>query len=421
MATPQTTPRLVHPLEPFVDALPIPPVLSGHGVLRVAMRAARHRFHRDLPPSTVWTYGGVLPGPTIEARQGRPLQVEWANELDGPFPVLSTRAPQAADSDGVPVQCRPGLSGGNPDPAVAGLRPWTVVHLHGGLTEATSDGWAENMMAAGQRTTDTYAMAQRATLLWYHDHAMGATQFNVYAGLAGLWLIRDDREDELGLPQGVPHELPLLLQDRNFNLDAGGRLTGELVHKTDVETMESFGPFTTVNGAVWPRVDVTAGTYRLRVLNGSNARAFRLVWLVGDRPADGIVTQIGGDHGLLAAPVAPPDEGLVLTCAERADLLVDFGRFPPGTEVTLVNTANAPFDGTPFPPADAARAADPANLLPFPEVLRFVVTAGEPLHFPPPPELARDLPAPTAAGWRRTTSPAGSPWWSRSRTTPRAC
>jgi FtsP/CotA-like multicopper oxidase with cupredoxin domain len=384
--------RLPFPLEPFVDPLPVPSVLRPQedGRLRVAMRAARHRFHRDLPPSLVWTYAGSLPGPTIEVRRGSPVQVEWVNELDGPFPVLSTEAPRAAGSDGVPVQCRPGLSGGVPKPSVAGLRPWTVVHLHGGLTEATSDGWTENMMAAGQGTTSAYGLEQRATLLWYHDHAMGVTQYNVYAGLAGLWLIRDERERELGLAQGAPHELPLLLQDRNFNTDGGGSLTGELVHKTDVETMECFGPFTTVNGTVWPLLEVAAGTYRLRVLNGSNARTFRLVWLVDDRPAN-IVDQIGSDHGLLLAPVDPPADGLVLAPAERADLLVDFSGFRPGTEVTLVNTAGAPFDGSPFPAEDAADAADPGVLLPFPEVMRFVVVPGDPPRFAPPRQLASDF------------------------------
>jgi FtsP/CotA-like multicopper oxidase with cupredoxin domain len=87
-------------------------------------------------------------------------------------------------------------------------------------------------------------MDQRATLLWYHDHAMGVTRFTLYAGLAGLWIIRDERERELGLPEGPPFEVPLLLQDRNFGADSRGRLTGELVHKTDPGTMEAFAPFT---------------------------------------------------------------------------------------------------------------------------------------------------------------------------------
>jgi FtsP/CotA-like multicopper oxidase with cupredoxin domain len=85
-------------------------------------------------------------------------------------------------------------------------------------------------------------MDQRAALIWYHDHVMGVTRFDVYAGLAGLWIIRDRRERELGLPEGPPFEVPLLIQDRNFGLDESGRLTGQLVHKTDPEVMEAFPP-----------------------------------------------------------------------------------------------------------------------------------------------------------------------------------
>jgi hypothetical protein len=85
-------------------------------------------------------------------------------------------------------------------------------------------------------------MGQRAALLWYHDHVMGVTRFGVYAGLAGLWIIRDQRERELGLPEGPPFEVPLLIQDRNFGLDDSGRLTGQLIHKTDPGVMEAFPP-----------------------------------------------------------------------------------------------------------------------------------------------------------------------------------
>ena len=90
-------------------------------------------------------------------------------------------------------------------------------------------------------------MDQRGALLWYHDHVMGVTRFGVYAGMAGLWIVRDERERELGLPEGPPLEVPLLIQDRNFDLDRQGRLTGRLVHKTDPEVMEAFAPFTIVN------------------------------------------------------------------------------------------------------------------------------------------------------------------------------
>ncbi len=388
------------PLMPFVDALPLPPrrLADEHqGWLRVHIRAASHRFHRDLPQSRVWTYDGSVPGPTIEAERGHPVRVEWRNELAGTLPVTVTLAPTETDGDGVPVQCLPGLSGGVPDADAASLPGLSVVHLHGGLTAAPYDGWAENIFAPGQHAVADYAMGQRAALLWYHDHVMSVTRFTVYAGLAGLWIVRDQQERDLGLPQGPPFEVPLLLQDRNFGQDLQGRLTGELVHKTDPGTMEAFAPFTTVNGKVWPILDVQPTTYRLRVINGSNARTFRLVLLGDGGPQLDRIAQIGTDGGLLRAPVAVPPQGLVLSSAERADLLIDFSDLAPGSQLTLVNTASAPFKGTPFPAERARQAANLEGLLAYPDVMRFRVVPGpSPRRLATPGQLATDAAPPTA-------------------------
>jgi spore coat protein A len=225
---------------------------------------------------------------------------------------------------------------------------------------------------------------------------MGITKYDVYAGLAGLWIIRDERERELGLPEGPPFELPLLIQDRNFDVDHEGRLTGQLVHKTDPDVMEAFAPFTTVNGKVWPVLDVEPATYRFRVLNGSNARTYRLVLFGDDTPELGRVTQIGTDHGLLRAPVSMPPEGLVLASAERADVLVDFSDLEPGSELTLLNTAAAPFDGSPYPAADASDAANLDGLLPYPQVMRLRVTQGPVARRAIPRELATDYLTPSS-------------------------
>jgi spore coat protein A len=268
------------------------------------------------------------------------------------------------------------------------------VHLHGGLTPASYDGWAENLFAPGQHAVFHYPMDQRAALLWYHDHVMGVTRFGVYAGLAGLWIIRDQRERELGLPEGPPFEVPLLIQDRNFGLDEDGRLTGQLVHKTDPEVMEAFPPFTVVNGKVWPLLEVHAATYRFRVLNGSNARTYRLVLVHDGEPELHRITQIGTDHGLVRTPARVPPDGLVLASAERADLLVDFSDLKPGSELTLLNTAAAPFGGAPFPAADAEKAADLDGLLPHPQVMRFRVIPGKTTRRPAPRQLATDFRAP---------------------------
>ncbi|HYT11895.1 MAG TPA: multicopper oxidase family protein [Candidatus Nitrosopolaris sp.] len=361
------------PLTPFVDVLPLPPrrVIKEPARLAVRLQTANHRFHRDLPASRVWAYDGHLPGPTIEVDRGVRVEVQWENRLSGTLPVVVTRASVHA-TNGVPVQCLPGRSGGAPDPNAAALSGYAVVHLHGAVTQATSDGWTENLIAPGQQTIDTYPNHQRATLLWYHDHVMGITRFNLFAGLAGLWIVRDARERELELPEGPPYEIPLLLADRNFDTASSGALTGELLHKTDPDVMECFSPFTTVNGVIWPRVDVEPTTYRFRMLNGSNARTYRLVLSRDGRPDHERIRQIGTDGGLLAAPVRIPAQGLVLASAERADLLIDFSDLAPGAELTLWNNAAAPFNGAYADPSTAG-AADLDGLLPYPEVLRFGV------------------------------------------------
>ena len=383
--------RLTHPLTPFVDKLPIPPrrIVSEPTRLVVRLETATHRFHRDLPPSRVWAYDGSLPGPTIEVPRGVALEVLWENHLSGPLPVIVTVAPEYA-VDGVPAQCLPGRSRGLPNAAAAALTGFSVVHLHGAMTHASSDGWAENLAAPGQSTLDAYPNDQRAAMLWYHDHVMGVTRFSVYAGLAGLWIVRDERERELELPEGPPYELPLLLTDRNFDTNEGGSLTGDLLHKTDPEVMECFSPFTAVNGTVWPYLDVEPTTYRFRLLNGSNARTYCLVLTRDGEPDHGRITQIGTEGGLLLAPVSIPAQGLVLASAERADLLVDFSDLAPGTELTLWNTATAPFDGTVVDPAAAGRV-DLDGLLPFPEVLRIRVKEGRRSRHSVPQVLATDF------------------------------
>ena len=387
------TPTLVTPLAPFVDALPLPQrlIAKDHDdSLVVRMRTGEHKFHRDMPSSKVWAYEGMAPGPTIEAERGRPVTVEWRNELAGPLPLVVTKAPAHADAEGVPVQCVPGLSGGTADRSTAALSGQAVVHLHGGLTPAVYDGWAENLLAPGQTAVFHYPMDQRAALLWYHDHVMGITRFDVYAGLAGLWIVRDMVERELGLPEGPPFEVPLLIQDRNFDVDEHGRLSGRLVHKTDPDVMEAFAPFTVVNGKVWPALDVQPAVHRLRGLNGSNARTYRLVLVRNGRPDLDRVTQIGTDHGLLRAPTRLPSDGLTLASAERADLVVDFSDLAPGTVLTLFNTAKAPFDGSRFNAARAETAADLDGLLPHPEVMRFRVVPGPARRRVFPAALATD-------------------------------
>ena len=391
------TARASATLAAFVDSVPLPRrILASelNGSVTIRLRAGTHRFHRDLPPSTIWGYEGTVPGPTVETERGQPVTVEWRNELESPMPVVVTVAPRP-DVDGVPVQTVPGLSGGPPDMHVAGLQGYAVVHVHGALAPASYDGWAENLIAPGQTAVFHYPNDQRAALLWYHDHVMGITRFDIYAGLAGLWIVRDQRERELGLPEGPPFEIPLLIQDRNFDLDDTGRFSGRLLHKTDPEVMEAFPPFTIVNGKIWPVLDVQPAVYRFRVINGSNARTYRLVLVRDGKPELERIRQIGTDHGLLRAPVRLPSDGLVLASAERADLLVDFSDLDAGIELTLLNTAGAPFDGAPYAATEAENAGDPNTLLPYPNVMRFRVVAGRAARLSIPPVLADDYSPPT--------------------------
>lgn len=364
-------------LTKFRDHLAFPPVLPPYAVgedgtryYRVEMRPASARFHSELPAVTVWGYEGLYPGPTIEARSGRPVVVEWANGLPCPHPVAEFIG---VHPEGQTSQNDPGRGGAStpmPDPPTP---VWTVVHLHGGRTPPTGDGWPDDAFFGGQSDTYTYPNRQRAALLWYHDHAMGITRLNVYAGLAGLYVLRDDEEDALGLPAG-DYELPLLLQDRNLDTDADGRLTGELLYKLDQENGEFFGPFNLVNGMIWPHLEVEPRQYRLRIVNGSNARFYRLKLRVEDsgESRTDLFRQIGTDGGLLPRPVDVPPEGLLLAPAERADVIVDFRDFA-GRNLVLVNDAPAP-----FPSGGDLR-------LPHLEVMQFRVVracAGDPFFLP---------------------------------------
>ncbi|KNB50568.1 multicopper oxidase family protein [Streptomyces caatingaensis] len=365
---------------PHLDPLFVPPVLrpgeQGVGTeLEIQLREALKTVHSELPPTLVWCYEGQFPGPTIEVRRGRRIRVAWTNGIAGRMPVTAVEVPFVPGTGAVQATTRPGREGATPVRAVAGLPAWTVTHVHGAVTGGGNDGWTENAVPYRDTQLAEYPNAHRATAWWYHDHAMNITRWNVFAGLAGMYLVRDDEEDALGLPSG-PYEIPLIVADRNFDTDEHGRLTGDLLHKTldqgpDPETGRHVtfpftGPYTLVNGVLWPHLDVEPRWYRFRLLNASNARTYDLALIdEHDRLLPGAVQQIGSDGGLLPHPV-PVDFGpgrprLTVAPAERLDLLVDF-RALRGTRPRLVNVATAP-PGRP----------DPVNDLPFPQVMEFRV------------------------------------------------
>ncbi len=414
----------------FSAELTFPPVVHLTGQER-AVRVKRRelRLHPLLAPTPLWcyevpTWSGPLINPTLEAERGVPSLVRWANALHGqqlPITVASVHGNDPS-TDGVTVVSNyPGTGCPEPDFVTdLGVRradgtwaqtslipPVITPHLHGGVTEAPSDGWMETLLAAGQSSLYEYRNEQPSTMLWYHDHAAHITRLNVYAGMAGLYLVRDEddrrvvrelrlRRDDDDHPYRPRLELPLLLQDLNLDLTPEGRLSGVLVHKVEsgAGPMEFFGPYTMVNRKIWPRVSVRRRQYRLRLLNGSNARTFSLTLMSPDGcvvPWSEIAVVIGTDGGLRGAPIAAgPD--LVLAPAERLDVVVDFGRVAE-PYLTVVNTAAAPYGGTPIgaflgeaPPGSPGWEAR----VRYPEVLRFDL-AGDPRPARPIPPLAADF------------------------------
>jgi FtsP/CotA-like multicopper oxidase with cupredoxin domain len=302
---------------PFRTPLAIPPVArpvltnaAGDHIV-ITQRVADARL---LPDRTtrIWGYDGIFPGPTIRARRGRPLTVTMRNELPVPTSTHLHGGVTPADSDGFPLDLT----------TPAGYSPGPP-HLHGPgarVHEASRDY--------------RYPIGQRAATLWYHDHRMDYTAPQVWRGLAGMMIISDDEEDALPLPRG-DRDLPLLICDRAFEAD------GSLRYPMRDMSMASpgadgtfgsglFGDVILVNGVAWPRHEVANVRYRLRLVNGSNARRYRLGLSSGAE-----LIQIGTDDGLLAAPVAHRE--IVLSPGERCDVLVDFSGYPIGTEVTLRN------------------------------------------------------------------------------------
>ncbi|UPG86702.1 multicopper oxidase domain-containing protein [Luteibacter aegosomatis] len=306
-------PGLVDPakLTPFVDALPLPPVRrpAAGDTLHVRMARSSQKLHRDLPPTELWTYDGHYPGPTIEARTGTPFDVVWENALPTTHFLPVDHAICGAEEDKPQVRA--------------------IVHLHGAKVPHADDGYPEDWYVPGTSRRHRYPNAQDAATLWYHDHAMGINRLNMYAGLMGLYLLRDEHELSLGLPSGE-FELPLVFADRLLRAD------GRLYYPDSGDAKapwvpEVFGNLTLVNGAILPRADVQPRRYRLRVLNAANGRFYHL------RFRDGRPFQvIGSDQGLLAAPTTM--RSIFLAPGERADIVVDFAASK-GTAVELMNDA----------------------------------------------------------------------------------
>ncbi|HEX3941483.1 MAG TPA: multicopper oxidase domain-containing protein [Acidobacteriaceae bacterium] len=316
-ATP--TPLTLDPttLARYVDPLPIPEIARPNGYrpdpedpasklpyYRIAMRAAESQLHRDLPPTRVWGFGKSSPGPTFDTRSGEGVLVEWANELP-------------AGKHFLPVDYT--LHGA--EPGVPEVR--SVIHLHGGKTPASSDGYPEDWYEPGKSRTYHYPNHQPACMLFYHDHSMGINRLNIYAGMMGLYFVRDPYEDSLDLPRGA-YEIPLLVYDRF--LTPGGQLYYPVSGKAGAPWVpEVFGNAMLVNGKLYPYLEVEPRRYRLRLMNGSNGRFYRFSFAAEDVRS---LSQrlpflaIGTEQGFLSAPTQ--GDRITMAPGERTDLIFDF-------------------------------------------------------------------------------------------------
>ena len=416
----------------FITPLWIPPqmpavhISAGVDYYEVAARQIRQQILPvGLPSTTMWAYGAIAdadtfhsPAATIEARVGRVTRVKWINGLvdrNGNFRPHLLAVDQTLHWANPPG---PRDSMGTNPTRYTGPVP-LVTHLHGGHSFDDSDGYpeawylpdADNIprgyatvgtwynffrkksaarlpapWARGTATFD-YSNTQAAATLWFHDHTLGMTRTNIYAGLVGFYLLRGDATDDAirriapgpapsgDVTDGV-HEIPIVIQDRSFNADGGlffpdnraffegvspdelripfiprNACNGQPSDVSPIWNPEFFGNTMMVNGRTWPFLNVEQRRYRFRFLNACNART-----LLMKLDRDGVrFWVIGADGGFLPRPVALTR--LLMMPAERLDVIVDFTRVPVGTTITLLNIGpDSPFGGgqpdVDFPPAD---------------------------------------------------------------------
>ena len=441
-----------------------------------------------LPATTVWGYGAVssenkrglllhhAPSLTIEARWNTPVRVKWINDLKD---ANDNFLPHLLPVDQTLHWANPpgGITGRDTRPTFTSTPgPYNgpvpiVTHVHGAVGVGDeSDGYPEawylpvaNNIPMGYSSEGTwynffkgkaalsfgaawgpgfaifqYPNANRASTVWYHDHALGMTRLNVYAGPAGFYIIRggpdgDDAvlDSRLGTPAVLPgpaphendkfppnktyYEIPIAIQDRSFNADGSlfypdsreffdGATANDpgFIPGTDLSPIwnpEFFGNVIMVNGNTWPFQTVEQRRYRLRFLNGCQSRF--LILDFSNIPGME-VWQIGNEGGFLAAPVnltADHNNRLLMGLAERADLIVDFTRVPVGNYILGNIGPDEPFGGG--EPPDDFDIADPKTTG---QVLEFrVVPAVAP--DPTTPPIFLQLPAITPLPTPTNTRP----------------
>ena len=253
--------------KPFTVPFTVPPVLQPvhSDATTDYYELTQRQVSAEVLPglqTDLWGYNGVVPGPTIVARRGRPTVVRQRNELPDVHPQLR-------------------------------YRPYTSTHLHGSPSLPQYDGYANDITNPGQFKDYRYPNTHPASTLWYHDHGVHITAPNAYMGLAALYLIRDDLEVGLPIPQGR-YDVPLVIRDALFTS------SGQLIFDDNGGTSGGsglFGDVILVNGRPWPAMPVERRKYRFRLLNASLSRSYRWALSTGDP-----FTVIATDGGLMPAP-----------------------------------------------------------------------------------------------------------------------
>ena len=316
----------------FHVPLPIPPVLKP---VRSDTEADYYEITQKpgiahiLPglSTPIWGYNGIFPGPTIEAKSGRKVIVRQINELPVPVSTHLHGGKTPPESDGHAMDF---ILPKDPTPFQASLTNGQMRQF------MSSSGLGRSLHMRMQQTKEyVYPNIQRASIHWYHDHRMDFTGPQLYRGLAGFYLIRDEIEDALPLPKG-DHDIPLMITDHTFNAD--GSFFYPSLDPTLTTTPGVLGKYTDgmlgdtilVNGAVQPFLEVSTAKYRFRLLNASNARIYQLE-LSSQQP----FLQIGSDGGLLPAPAKR--QTLRIAPAERFDVVIDFAKSPVGSQIILKN------------------------------------------------------------------------------------
>lgn len=304
---------------PFQASLPLLPRLrpkpSPDGISRVALTAGPGSVSIFAnSPTAVRAYNGIFPGPIIEVDTAQRLLLLLTNRLSDPIVNHLHGGRTPASSDGFPMDL------------IVPMTPLTISpDLSQVGTAGKGDGWQ----------VFDYPNQQRATMLWYHDHRMDHTGSQVWGGLAGVYILRDEEERALKLPS-EDRELVLVIADRSFDSQAQLKYPVTQDGMLDEQYMGGvLGDVILVNGVPWPSHRVATGRYRLRLLNASNARDYTLE-LDRTMPIGYQFTQIGSDGGLLQKPIHR--RKINLAPGERIDLLVDFRGCPLGMPIRLLNT-----------------------------------------------------------------------------------